>query len=807
MQLAHGATEEEGIKVALSLGNPASLPAAADLLPADKPGQQTSVLPPGSSRKRITCKAFRMMHKQLIGWLGLSGPPCHDARSLQHAAHGWVDAAEDAAETPREGAFAAPPAGPADGDASLGPPADGAHGAGASESADAMPVLAPASLLGPAFVATPVKPSAPGFAGEAPQAPSQPGAAEHSSTGTAEPASSAHNTAAEGPTEPQTAAGDSMVPIQAGTAAGPLAEAAAAHSENSTAEEPSGLSDAPAEPKEPAAPKPAQPDEDADFMPAEGSLSSLHVHSAPSKALDAAERGESPAAPADGDAADASFGAAIAPDAEVAEKAHNVLESNVKAVEAANDSTADTLDAALRKDEDAPAETADKKESEQDIGDSAGLSHMTLPPGESAGNVKVAEPAAESSKLLGAAGAGENKTQPKEGAEAELAAANYHTQGTGQPAEDSAAEPAMADPELLGMAGAGEHKAQPKESAEADLTAANYHTQGTGQPAGDKAAEPAMADPELLGMAGAGEHKAQPKESAEADLTAANYHTQGTGQPAGDKAAEPAMADPELLGMAGAGQHKTQPKEGGEADLTAANYHTQGTGQPAEDSAAEPAMTDPELMGVAAAGVQGSQHAKAEAQDDAGTHLSQPAGDSASAKGNIESGTKSATDIKLSGKEEPALDSSAASMTEADTISKVTQAAAETPGDAKAAEPAAGSVEFLGLAKTTDAASEPSAVSHPAESAATGAPAKSSGSGATEAETIAEITQAAAETPGDARAAEPAEGTVEFLGAAKTTDAASEPAAHSASAVTAPEGEAVCASSSLLLLVAGQLLL
>ena len=492
MQLAHGATEEEGIKVALSLGNPASLPAAADLLPADKPGQQTSVLPPGSSRKRITCRAFRMMHKQLIGWLGLSGPPCHDARSLQHAAHGWVDAAEDAAETPREGAFAAPPAGPADGDASLGPPADGAHGAGASESADAMPVLAPASLLGPAFVATPVKPSAPGFAGEAPQAPSQPGAAEHSSTGTAEPASSAHNTAAEGPTEPQTAAGDSMVPIQAGTAAGPLAEAAAAHSENSTAEEPSGLSDAPAEPKEPAAPKPAQPDEDADFMPAEGSLSSLHVHSAPSKALDAAERGESPAAPADGDAADASFGAAIAPDAEVAEKAHNVFESNVKAVEAANDSTADTLDAALRKDEDAPAETADEKESEQDIGDSAGLSHMTLPPGESAGNVKVAEPAAESSKLLGAAGAGENKTQPKEGAEAELAAANYHTQGTGQPAEDSAAEPAMADPELLGMAGAGEHKAQPKESAEADLTAANYHTQGTGQPAGDKAAEPAM---------------------------------------------------------------------------------------------------------------------------------------------------------------------------------------------------------------------------------------------------------------------------------------------------------------------------
>ncbi len=65
MQLAHGATEEEGIKVALSLGNPASLPGPSDLLPADKPGQQTSLLPPDSSIKVIThsVELVRLMHK------------------------------------------------------------------------------------------------------------------------------------------------------------------------------------------------------------------------------------------------------------------------------------------------------------------------------------------------------------------------------------------------------------------------------------------------------------------------------------------------------------------------------------------------------------------------------------------------------------------------------------------------------------------------------------------------------------------------------------------------------------------------
>ena len=727
---------------------------------------QVSSLSISSATSRGLCP-FKSWSLAIGSYLGLAGLrlklPREGAKALQrvpdrkHVAAGDT-AAGDAAETPRKGDTAVASAGPLDGDASLGSKALGADSAGASETADAMPVLAPASLLGPAFVATPVKPSAPGFADEAPQAPSRLGAAEHTSTVTAEPASSAQDASAVGLSEPHNAAESSVTPIQAGTAAGPLAEAAAAHSENSTADQKSSGTDAAVEPKEPAALKPTQPEEDADFMPAEGSLSSIHVHSAPSKALDAAERGESPAAPADGDAADASFGEAVAPDAAVAEKAHSVLESNVKAVEAANDSTADTLDAALQKHGDAPADTADKKEIDKDNSDSAGLSHMTQPAGKSAGDAKATEPAKESPELLEMAGAGENKTQPKEGADAELTSANYHTQGTGQPAEDSAAEPALADPELLGMAGAGEHKTQPKEGAEAETTAANYHTQGTGQPAEDSAAEPAMADPELLGMAGAGEHK-------------------------------------------------VQPKEGNEAEVTAANFHTQGTGEPAEDSAAEPAMADPGLLGAAAADGQGPQHTDTEAREEPGSHLSPLAGNSASAKDESEPRTKPAADIKLSGKEEPASDRSAASMTEADTISEVTQAAAETPGDAKAAEPAAGSLEFLGAAKTTDAASEPSAVSHPAESAAAGAPAKSSGTTAAEAETGAETTQAAAETPGNVKAAEPAEGTMEFLGAAKTTNAASEPAAHSASAATAPEGEDVCVCSSLHLLVAGQLLL
>ncbi len=293
-----------------------------------------------------------------------------------------------------------------------------------------------------------------------------------------------------------------------------------------------------------------------------------------------------------------------------------------------------------------------------------------------------------------------------------------------------------------------------------------------------------MAAPELLGVPAAGDHGSQ--------HATTEAHE------------EPVTESAEVLGVASAGEQISQPGDSAESGTAAAKFHIQGTGQPAGDSAVEPAMAAPELLGIATGGEQGSQHVMTEAQEEPHSQLGQAAGDSATAKGTSKPGAGLASHTKLSGKEEPAAEHSAATMTEAGTI---TQAAAETPGDVKAAEPAEGSVELLGFAKTTDAASEPSAVSHPAESAATGAPAKSSGSGATEAETIAEITQAAAETPGDARAAEPAEGTVEFLGAAKTTDAASEPAAHSASAVTAPEGEAVCASSSLLLLVAGQLLL
>ena len=538
-------------------------------------------------------------------------------------------------------------------------------------------------------------------------------------------------------------------------------------------------------------------------MPAEGSLSSIHVHSAPSNALDAAERGESPAAAADGDAAGATFGKAVEPDPEAAEKVHNILEDNVKAVEAANDSTADTLDAGLHMHGGASADTLDEREGRKDSTVSP-LSHMTQPGVASASDAKVTEPATESPELLGVAGAGEQKTQPGDSAEPEVAAANYHTQGTGQPGEeDSAAEPAMAAPELLGVpaaghqglqhatieaqeepvtesaevlgvAGAGEQKTQPGDSAKPEVAAANYHTQGTGQPREeDSAAEPAMAAPELLGVPAAGhqglqhatteaqeepvtesaevlgvdsagEQESQPGDSAESGIAAANYHTQGTGQPAEDSAAEPAMAAPELLGVPAAGDHGSQhatteaheepvtesaevlgvasageqisqPGDSAESGTAAAKFHIQGTGQPAGDSAVEPAMAAPELLGIATGGEQGSQHVMTEAQEEPHSQLGQAAGDSATAKGTSKPGAGLASHTKLSGKEEPAAEHSAATMTEAGTI---TQAAAETPGDVKAAEPAEGSVELLGFAKTTDAASEP--VGSPAAAAAEG---------------------------------------------------------------------------------------
>ncbi len=120
---------------------------------------------------------------------------------------------------------------------------------------------------------------------------------------------------------------------------------------------------------------------------------------------------------------------------------------------------------------------------------------MTQPGVASAGDAKVTEPATESPELLGVAGAGEQKTQPGESAEPEVAAANYHTQGTGQPGEeDSAAEPAMAAPELLGVPAAG-----PQGLQHATIEAQE---------------EPVTESAEVLGVAGAGEQKTQPGDSA-----------------------------------------------------------------------------------------------------------------------------------------------------------------------------------------------------------------------------------------------------------------------------------------------------
>lgn len=572
-----------------------------------------------------------------------------------------------------------------------------------------MPVLAPASLLGPAFVATPEKPAAPEFGDKTPQATPLTSATGHASSGTIEPASKARDDAAEDPSEHPTAADDSVMPVQAGTAPGPLAEAAAGHSENSTAEEPAGVTDTAAEPKEPAAPKASQPAKEAEFVPAEGSLSSIHVHSAPSKALDAAERGESPAAHADGDAAHPTFAKSVATDAEAAEKVHNVLEDNVKAVEAANDSTADTLDEALHKHGDGSADALDGEEGGEDLADPAALSQMTQPAGAAAGDAKVTEPAMESPELLGVAGAGEQQTQPKESTGADGAAANYHTQGTGQPAEDSAAEPAMAAPELLGIAAAGEQ--------------GSHHAEAEAQE------EPST-------------HLAQPG----GDLASAKDNSKQVLKPVADTGKEESVADKPAASMIEADTLS-------EATQTAAET-------PGDAKAAEPAAGSTEFPGAA-------ETTDAASERSALTRPAQGADAAAPVNG------------------------SSSGATEAETVKEMRQAAADTPGNVKAAEPAADSIEFLGAAKTTDAASEPSASTHPAEGAAAVAPQNSPSSAANEAESVVEMTQAAAETPGGAKAAEPAVGSIEFLGAAKATDAASEPAPFSTAAAAAPEGE-VC---------------
>ena len=74
LQLAHGATEDEGVKVALSLGGPASLPSTADLLPADKPGQQPSIPPLAFLKGAVIVELVTCMGPYPAGWHWLSFP-------------------------------------------------------------------------------------------------------------------------------------------------------------------------------------------------------------------------------------------------------------------------------------------------------------------------------------------------------------------------------------------------------------------------------------------------------------------------------------------------------------------------------------------------------------------------------------------------------------------------------------------------------------------------------------------------------------------------------------------------------------
>ena len=465
------------------------------------------------------------------------------------------------------------------------------------------PKLAPASQLGPGFIATPEKPAP---TDEAPAVAFLSGTAPETDASAATGAKNAAHAVPAVPAEPGKQAEDGKMPVEAGIAAGPLAEAAAALPEGSAVKVQAPPASEGAKSGEPADVEPMQLDKEADSALGDAPLSDSHIPSAPSEALDAAERGKSPVAATGADTNKTSFTETATPDAAAAEKAHNVLEDNVKAVDAAADSTADTLDAGLG------AQGADAKSAsaaDEGASKAGALSHMTQPAGESAADAKVTEPAVESLQLLGVAGAGEKEEAPH-----------------------------IKSPEDQGIPKG--HPAQPAEGAASDT----------------RVTEQATESSHLLGVATSSEDNKQNKE-AETEPALPAAVSAGA-----DKAAEPAIDSPELLGMAVAGKDGPHP---------------------------------PKAYGEAASSEKASRTAAQTAQAE--------------------------IDAKLSGIKDAAKPTMAGSKTEeADAVSGLTQAAAETPGDAKAAEPAEGSIELLGAAKATNAASEPTA---PASSSIAPAPA------------------------------------------------------------------------------------
>ena len=601
--------------------------------------------------------------------------------------HGYC--AEGAPQTPRKSDSAAAAA-QEGAEAEPGPLAAGPHGIGSAPKEDDAPVLAPASQLGPGFVATPEKPAA---TEEAPKPSLLSGEAPDSGSD----AAAVHRDAE---TE-----GSSM---QEGTAqpdVQSIDEAAVAPQVIAT-EEPASVTGTKAAAAKQTPEEASQPDEKASLEPEpepepeQAPFSSLHVASAPSKALDAAEKGESPMAPAAGAADEGAFTHAI-PDAKAVEQAQSVLEDNVKAMEAATDDTADTLEAGLNAKAASAADTQDKA-AEQAGGHSESLASGVAPAAGDAPRITAEHGGSAGSASAGAAAAA---AAPATGAPEEALVALGGFSGLTRSDESAgdarAPVPAITSPELQGTAAAGQEEAAP------DTTATEPHL---AQPAGeaaaaDKAAEPATGDAELLGVAGAGEKGAHNLETAgKSEAQMPPPMGQATGA---KKATEPAVGDLELLGVARAGEKNSHSEEAQAARKPESQAAMPAIEGAAAEKAAEPATGDIEILGVAGAGDEGAHSTKAQAagQSDATTL---PPGEGS---GNAYQTSKHATDTsassELNGRQGAAKETSASSPAEARAVADITQAAAQTPGDAKAAEPAEDSLEFLGAAKATDAASEP----------------------------------------------------------------------------------------------------
>ena len=602
--------------------------------------------------------------------------------------------AEGAPQTPRKSDSAA--AAEEGAEAEAGPLAAGPHGIGSTPKEDDAPILAPASQLGPGFVATPEKPAA---TEEAPKPSLLSGPALETGTAAA---------AVQKDTETE---GSSM---QEGTAQ-PVVQstdevAAAPH--NIATEEPASGTGAEAAAAKQVPEEASQPDKkgslESEPEPEQAPFSSLHVASAPSKALDAAEKGESPMAPASGAADEGAFTHATL-DATAVEEAQSVLEDNVKAMEAATDNTADTLEAGLNAKAASAADTEDSKAAEQVDGRSESPASGVAPATGHAPTTTAEHGGSAGSVSAGATAAA---AAPATGAPEEALGALGGFSGLTRPADKSAGDarapvPATKSPELRGTAVTDQEKAAP------DMAAAEPHVAQPAEEAeaADKAAEPATGDAELLGVAGAGEKGAHSGTLETAGKPEAQVSTP-MGQAAGaEKATEPAVGDLELLGVAGAGDKESHSEEA-EAARKPESQAALPAGEAAgAEKAAEPATGDMEILGVAGAGEQGAHSEEAQAAKKSNATTLPPEGGSANAFQPSKHATDTLAPSALNGSQGAATDTSTGSPAEAHAVADITQAAAETPGDAKAAEPAEGSLEFLGAAKATNAASEPVAPS------------------------------------------------------------------------------------------------